>query len=95
MMVGGAVVNALAFTGGNALFSMMNHKGALEESQRHNAAIEKLNKEQQEYNIKRAQNQDWIQTQLARKSEANQEIYSANKSLDDYYKIYEKTTTSP
>ena len=39
MMIGGAVVNALAFTGSNYLFSTLSSS---EERKRHNLAMEKL-----------------------------------------------------
>ena len=90
MMVGGAIVNSIAFTGGNYLFSMMDKHGAQEESKRHNAAIEKLNKEQTDYNIKRAKNQDWLQEQISRKQEATNEIYSVNSAFDQYKKLFGK-----
>jgi hypothetical protein len=88
MMVAGAVVNAVAFTGGNYLFSMMDKNGAQEEAKRHNAAIEKLNEETTEYNIKRAKNQDWLNTQISRKQEATNEIYSVNAAFDQYKELF-------
>jgi nitric oxide reductase large subunit len=90
MMVVGAVVNAIAFTGGNALFSMIDKSGAQQESKRHNAAIEKLNKEQTDYNIKRAKNQDWLSAQISRKQEATNEIYSVNSAFDKYKQLFGK-----
>ena len=44
MMVGGAVVNALAFTGGNCLFSLLGDKSAEAEKERkrHDLANEEL-----------------------------------------------------
>ena len=43
MMIGGAVVNALAFTGGNYLFSMLGRSGEAEkERKRHDLAVEEL-----------------------------------------------------
>ena len=88
MMIGGAIVNAVAFTGGNYLFSMANKSGAQEEAKRHNAAIEKLNKEQTDYNIKRAKNQDWLNTEISRKQEATNEIYSVNSAFDKYKELF-------
>ena len=75
MMVAGAEVNIAAFTGGNYLFSQFGKSGEQEEAKRHNAAIKKLNKEQTEYNIKRAKNQDWVNEQISRKQQATNEIY--------------------
>ena len=88
MMLGGALVNALVFTGGNYLFSMVDKKGAHEEAMRHNSAMEKLNKEQMDYNIKRAKNLDWLNTELARKQEATNAIYSVNSAFDEYKKLF-------
>ena len=42
MLVGGAVVNALAFSGSNYLFSTMRHSDLEAERKRHDLAIEKL-----------------------------------------------------
>ena len=37
-----SVISALAFSGGSWLFSKLDHKGYLEESERHNKALEEL-----------------------------------------------------
>ena len=44
MMVGGAIVNALAFTGGSYLFSLLGDKSAKAEKERkrHDLAVEEL-----------------------------------------------------
>ena len=42
MLVSGALVNALAFSGSNYLFSMLRSSGADEEKKRHDKAIEQL-----------------------------------------------------
>ena len=68
MMVGGVVVNALAFTGGNYLFSMMRDNQAVDEQKKHNAAVEKLEKEKQEHEIKREKNLAW-ESELIRRKE--------------------------
>ena len=88
MMIGGALVNALAFTGGNYLFSMFDKSGALAESKRHNAALEKLSQEQASFNIKRAENLDWLNAQNARKQKAVNEVYSVNSAFNEYKKLY-------
>ena len=95
MMVAGAVINAVAFTGGNYLFSMIDKNGAQAEAQRHNAAIEKLNREQTDYNIKRSKNLDWLNAQNARKQEATNELYSVNSAFDTYKKLYGQEPALP
>ena len=88
MMITGAVVNALAFTGGNYLFSMVNKNDAAAEAKRHNAALEKFSQEQADFNIKRAKNLDWLNEQNSRKQEATNELYSVNSAFDVYKKLY-------
>ena len=60
----------------------------MEESKRHNAAIEKLNEETTNYNIQTAENLDWLNTQIARKQEATNEIYSVNTAFDKYKELF-------
>ena len=52
MLVGGALVNALAFSGSNFLFSMMRDPGAVEERKRHDKAVEQLQAAQSEWSRK-------------------------------------------
>ena len=60
MMIGGAVVNALAFTGGNYLFSLLGKSGDAEkERKRHDLAIEALQRAESEYRHKRQQRLDY------------------------------------
>ena len=66
MMIGGAVVNALAFTGGNYLFSMLGSKSgeAEKERKRHDLAIEQLQQAEFEYQHKRRLRLDYLNKQL-------------------------------
>jgi hypothetical protein len=42
LMIGGAVVNALAFSGSSYMFSKLGHEDAHEEQIRHDKAVEEL-----------------------------------------------------
>ena len=66
MMIGGAVVNALAFTDGNYLFSMLGSKSgeAEKEHKRHDLAIEQLQQAEFEYQHKRRLRLDYLNKQL-------------------------------
>ena len=66
MMVGGAVVNALALTGGNYLFSLLGGKSAEAEKKRkrHDLAIEELQRAQVKYQHKRQLRLDYLNKQL-------------------------------
>ena len=57
LMVGGAITNALSFSGSNFLFSQMS--GA-EERKRHNLALEKLQHERDTWNEERLERIDYI-----------------------------------
>ena len=64
LMVGGAITNALAFSGGNFLFSQMS--GA-EERKRHNLAMENLQHERDTWNEERLERIDYINEELKKK----------------------------
>ena len=65
MMIGGAVVNALAITGGNYLFSMLGRSGEAEkERKRHDLAIEELQRTESEYRHKRQLRLDYLNQRL-------------------------------
>ena len=64
LMVGGAITNALAFSGSNFLFSQMS--GA-EERKRHNLAMEKLQHERDTWNEERLERIDYINEELKKK----------------------------
>lgn len=53
MMVGGALVNALAFSGSNFLFSSLQSSAVEEERKRHDKALEQLQAAQAKWSRKR------------------------------------------
>ena len=64
MMLGGALANALAFTGSSSLFSSLSKDSIDKERKRHYLAIEKLQKAQIEWQQKRQQRIYFINKQL-------------------------------
>ena len=64
MLTGGALVNALAFTGSSYLFHRLSADNIDTERKRHDAAIEALQKAQIEWTHKRQQRIDSINNQL-------------------------------
>ena len=60
MLVGGAMVNALAFSGSNWLFSMLRSSGLNEEQKRHDKVSEQLQAAKAEWSQKRTERLDWI-----------------------------------
>ena len=63
MLVGCAMVNSLAFSGSNYLFSMLRSSDLKEERKRHDQAVEQLQAAQAKWSRKRIERLDWISKQ--------------------------------
>ena len=66
MLVGGAILNALAFSGSNYLFSMFRSSDLNEERKRHDQAVEQLQAAQAKWSRKRTERLNWISDDLRR-----------------------------
>jgi len=64
MMIGGVIVKALAFTGGNYLFFFGRSDEAEKERKRHDLAIEAIQRAESEYPHKRRLRLDYLNQQL-------------------------------
>ena len=83
----GAALNAVAFSGGNYLFSKLGDKGADEETKRHNLAIEKLTRARDEWTQKRTERVDFINTELKKEGHASQVFHDVNEAMKEYYLV--------
>ena len=87
IMIGGAVLNATAFTGGNYLAKNLagdDGKAALAEKTRHDKAMEDYQNAMEKYNQEHTQLLDWIETNREIKAQADQ-----NFTNTDYaFKLY-------
>jgi len=86
IMVGGAVLNATAFIGGNYLATGLGggDKAALEEKKRHDKALEDYQAAYAKYTRDRTHLRDWTATNAEIKAEAKQ-----NFTNTDYaFKLY-------
>ena len=87
MMIGGAVLNATAFTGGNYLAKYLagdSGQATLAEKTRHDKALEAYQAAMARYMRERTQLLDWIETNREIKAQANQ-----NFTNTDYaFKLY-------
>ena len=88
MMVGGAVVNALAFSGSNYLFS--NSSETEEERERHDKAEEQLQEARTEWNEKRIQRLDFINEQMKKEHHALKEFDDVEDAMKEYYYVTNK-----
>ena len=86
-MIGGAVLNAAAFTGGNYLAKFLagdGGKAALDEKTRHDKALEAYQSSMAKYTRERTQILDWINTNEEIKENADK-----NFTNTDYaFKLY-------
>lgn len=84
MLVGGALVNALAFSGSNYIFSMLRDSGTLDEQKRHNEAVEQLQKAQAEWSKARTERLDWINEELRHQGHAVQTFHDVDDAIREY-----------
>ena len=85
--IGGAVVNALAFSGTNFVFSRLTDHGE-EERKRHDLALEKLQRARDEWKRDRMKSFDFINKRLSGKNEAREYINNVDKALFEYYCVF-------
>ena len=88
MLVGGALVNALAFSGSNYLFSMLRSSGVDEERKRHDEAIEQLQQAQADWSRRRTERLDWINEELRRQGHAVQTFRNVDAAIREYAQVF-------
>ena len=90
MMVGGAVVNALAFSGSNYYFSKLDKEDrgdTVEEQKRHDKAMEQLQTAQAEWSERRTERLDWINKKLREQHQAVQDFHDTDAAWREYTRI--------
>ena len=85
MMVGGAIINAVAFSGSNYLFSSLRSKEADAERKRHDLALEQLTKARDEWSRKRTEYLDYVNDRLRKEAHAKQTFNDIDTALQEYY----------
>ena len=84
LLVGGALVNALAFSGSNYLFSTLKGSGVDAERKRHDKAVEQLQTAQAEWSRKRTDHLDWINEELRRQGHAERTFQDVDSAIQEY-----------
>ena len=85
----GAVLNALAFSGTNFVFSRLTDHGA-EERKRHDLALEKLQRARDEWNRDRMKRLDFMNKRLREKNEMRTYINNVDEAMLEYYRVFAK-----
>ena len=80
----GGLFNAVAFAGAGYLFQHINKDGYKKETKRHDLAMERLARAQQEWNQKDIERQEKIAALCQERADANADFRNINKALKDY-----------
>ena len=89
LTIGGAIINA-TFVGGSYLAKYLSGSSdSDEEKRRHDLAVEKYQKEYEEYEENRAKLNDWIMTNDRIKDEAKENFKNTDFALKLYNKIHQ------
>ena len=86
MMAGGALINALAFSGTNAAFSLLGDHGKAE-MKRHNLAMEQLSKAREDWNRDRQERLDLINKTLSDQRHAKQTFSDLGIAMREYSEV--------
>ena len=87
-LIGGALVNALAFTGSNYLFSSLSKESIDKEQKRHDKAIEDLQRAQIEWAKKRQERLDYINNKIMKECKAEKRFADLNSAMQQYLNHY-------
>ena len=87
MLVGGAMVNAMVFSGSNYLFFMLKSSDLNDERKRHDQAVEELQAAQAKWSRKRTERLDWISEDLRRQRHAVQTFRDVDDAMREYSRV--------
>lgn len=87
MLVGGALVNALAFSGSSYLFSKLRSSEIDEERKRHDKAVEQLQAAQAAWSRKRTERLDWLNDELRRQGHALKTFRDVDEAMRRYAEV--------
>ena len=88
MLIGGALANALAFTGSSYLFHRLSNDSIDTERKRHDAAIEQLQAAQIEWAHKRQQRIDFINIQLRLERSSEVKFTELYDTMREYHEVF-------
>ena len=80
-LIGGALINGLAFTGSNYLFSSLSKESIDKERKRHDKAIEDLQRAQTEWAKKRQEQLDYINNEIMKDHKVRKRFMDLNSAM--------------
>ena len=84
-LIGGALINSLAFSGSNFLFSSLWKESIDKERKRHDKAIEDLQRARIEWAKKRQERVDHINNEIMKKRKAEKRFADLNSAMQQYF----------
>ena len=84
-LIGGALINALAFSGSNFLFGSLSKESIEKERKRHDKAIEDMQRAQIEWTKKRQERLDYINNQIMKEHKAEKRFMDLNSAMQQYF----------
>ena len=84
-LIGGAFINAVAFSGSNFLFSSLSKESIDKERKRHDKAIEDLQQTQIEWAKKRQERLDYINNEIMKEHKAKKWFANLNSAMQQYF----------
>ena len=94
MLIGGALANALGFTGSSYLFHSLSADNIDTERKRHDAAIEALQKAQIEWTHNRQQRIDFINNQFRLERKAETKFTELTDTMREYHEVWSRASTT-
>ena len=94
VIVKAAIVNAIAFTVGNALYDKSERTDGSEERSRHDKAVEYLQKAITAWNQKRMETLDFINNEMKHKNDARNTFDNVDRALEFYNQTHPDTKIS-
>ena len=88
VLIGGALANALAFTGSSYLFHRLSKGSIDKERKKHDAAIEALQKAQIEWTHNQQKRIDFINNQLSLERKAETKFTELNDVMREYHEVF-------
>ena len=79
------MINALAFSGSNFLFSRLSRESIDAEQKRHDKAIEDLQRAQINWAKKRQEQLDYINNQIIKEHKAEKRFTDINSAMQEYF----------
>ena len=86
-LIGGAIINALAFSGNSFWFSALSEGSIETERKRHDKAIEVMQRDQIEWTKKRQKRLDYINNEIIKEHKVEKRFTDLNAAMQQYFLV--------